>query len=365
MAVTTPGLEIEQLLTDNTQLIGGEWVPAASGMTLDVINPATTEVLLRVPRGDANDIDAAAQAAQAAFPAWRDLNPSQRGEVLYRWGQLCREHAAQISTLESMEVGHPYWGPSPVGDFLIYTAGMADKVRGETLPTKWPSLHAMTWREPYGVVGVIIPWNGPAPVMTFDVAPALAAGNTVVVKPAEDAPLACLYVAKLGLQAGLPPGVLNLVTGYGPEAGAPLAGHPLVRRMSFTGSPETGSKIMEQCARHLIPLHVESGGKSPQIVFRDADLDKAIPGIVRMITLNTGQVCAAGSRLLVDPTIRKDVVGAIKDAFGKVRVGPWHDEVDMGPLINAKQEKRVLSYMDIGREEGAEVIAGGAKLTGE
>jgi aldehyde dehydrogenase (NAD+) len=247
---------------------------------------------------------------------------------------------------------------------LTYVAGLADKITGQTLPAAAPGVLGMTIREPYGVCGSIIPWNVPGPIMVTDVAPAIAAGNTIVVKPAEDAPLTCLLLAKLAADAGIPPGVINVVTGYGDEAGAALPGHPLVRRMSFTGSPETGSKIMAACARNLIPLHVELSGKAPQIVLGDANLARAVPSIVRSITLNTGQVCAAGSRLLVNQGMRQELVDAVATEFGKVRIGPWYEDVQMGPLISAKQERRVLGYLDIGREEGAEVVVGGHKLSG-
>jgi acyl-CoA reductase-like NAD-dependent aldehyde dehydrogenase len=359
----TAGVDVGALLDGNAHLIGGEWVPAESGQTIEVSDPATQDVLLRVPRGDAADIDAAVRAAQDAFPRWRDSSPTVRADLLHRWAQVCREHQKEIDTLESMEVGHPYWGPSPIAHQLAYTAGQADKITGQTLPTMRPNLLGMTLREPYGVCGSIIPWNVPGPLMIFDVAPAIAAGNTVVVKPAEDAPLTCLYLMKLAMAAGIPPGVVNIVTGYGTEAGAALPLHPQVRRMSFTGSPETGARVMEACAKHLIPLHVELGGKSPQIVLRDADLTKAVPAIVRSITMNTGQICAAGSRVLVEPGMRTEIIDAIRTAFAGVRVGPWHEDVHMGPLINAKQERRVLGYLDLGREEGAEIVAGGHKLS--
>jgi acyl-CoA reductase-like NAD-dependent aldehyde dehydrogenase len=264
-----------------------------------------------------------------------------------------------------MEVGRPRWGPSPVPGAISYAASLADKVTGRTLPSATPDVLGMTIREPFGVCGSIIPWNVPGPIMVSDVAPAIAAGNTIVVKPAEDAPLTCLLLARLALEAGIPPGVINVVTGYGAEAGAALPAHRGVRRMSFTGSPETGSKIMAACARNLIPLHVELGGKAPQIVLRDADLERAVPVIVGSITLNTGQVCAAGSRVLVEESMRRDLVSALAARFREVRVGPWHEDVQMGPLISAKQEQRVLGYLDIGRDEGAEIVTGGHKLTGE
>ncbi|MQA09863.1 MAG: aldehyde dehydrogenase family protein [Pseudonocardiaceae bacterium] len=366
MTTTAPeSLDADGLLTDNAQLIAGDWVPAKTGEAIDVLNPATQEVLLRVPRSSAADIDAAVRAADDAYGSWRDTSPATRGELLYRWAELCRQHEQDIDTLESMEVGRPHWGPSPIPKILTFTAGLADKITGQTLPSAQPDVLGMTIREPYGVCGSIIPWNAPGPLMVNDVAPALAAGNTIVVKPAEDAPLTCLLLAKLATRAGIPPGVLNVVTGYGGEAGAALPAHPTVRRMSFTGSPETGSKVMEACAKNLIPLHVELGGKSPQIVLRDADLDRAVPTIARAITVNTGQVCAAGSRVIVEEGMRGKLVDALSEAFGKVTVGPWYEKVQMGPLISAKQEQRVLGYLDIGRAEGAEVVVGGNKLSGE
>ncbi|HMD23570.1 MAG TPA: aldehyde dehydrogenase family protein [Streptosporangiaceae bacterium] len=352
------------LLTDGAQLIGGQWVPAAGGETIDVINPATGEVLLRVPRSGPADIDAAVRAAFEAFPGWRDTSPVARADLLRRWAALCREHVRDIEILEQMEVGHPRWGPSPVPSVIEFPAGLADKITGQTLPTATPDVLGMTIREPFGVCGSIIPWNVPGPIMVTDVAPAIAVGNTIVVKPAEDAPLTCLLLAKLALEAGIPPGVVNVVTGYGTEAGAALPLHPLVRRMSFTGSPETGSAIMAACARNLIPLHVELGGKAPQIVLPDADLSRAVPVIVGSITLNTGQVCAAGSRVLVPSSMRSSLVEELAARFASVRVGPWYEDVQMGPLISARQERRVLGYLDIGRAEGAELVTGGHKLAG-
>jgi acyl-CoA reductase-like NAD-dependent aldehyde dehydrogenase len=359
------GLDLDRILTDGTHLVGADWVPAVSGETIDVINPATQDLLMRVPRGRAEDIDAAVQVAAAAYPSWRWTNPTVRAELLFRWAALCDEHALELDLLESLEVGRPSWGPSAVGRFIKYAAGQADKITGLTLPTERPDVLGMTLREPYGVIGSIIPWNVPSGLMIHEAAPAIAAGNTIVVKPAEDAPLTCLLLGKLALEAGIPPGVVNVVTGYGPEAGAALPIHPLIRKMSFTGSPATGCIVMEACAKNLVPLRLELGGKSPQVLLRDADLDKAIPAIVGSITLNTGQICAAGSLLLVDPKMHDEAVSAIVEAFEHVRVGQWHEQVDMGPLISAKQEKRVLGYLDIGREEGAEIVTGGHKLVGE
>jgi acyl-CoA reductase-like NAD-dependent aldehyde dehydrogenase len=357
-----PALDVGALLRDGTHLIGGEWVAARGGETIAVTNPATGETIAEVPRGGAEDVADAVSAAADAFPAWRDTNPSVRGQLLVKWAELCREHAAEIDLLERMEVGRPSWGPSPIAGILTFTAGLADKDTGQTLPSAVPAVMGLTLREPFGVCGSIIPWNAPGPLMCNDVAPAIAVGNTIVVKPAEDAPLTVLLVARLAMEAGIPPGVINVVTGYGGEAGDALSHNPGVRHMSFTGSPETGQRVMEACARNLVPVHLELGGKSPQVVLRDAPLEKAIPTIVKSITLNTGQICAAGSRVVVDGTIHDQVVEALADGFRGVKVGPWYEDVDMGPLISAKQEQRVLGYLQTGRDEGAQVVTGGGKL---
>ena len=358
-------LDVGELLPDGTHLIGGEFVPARGGETITVINPANGEALATAPRGSADDVQDAVTAAAEAFPAWRDTSPSVRGQLLMAWAQLCREHGAELDLLERMEVGRPSWGPPPMANIITFTAGLADKVTGQTLPSGFVDVIGMTLREPYGVCAAIIPWNAPGPLTAQNVAPAIAMGNTVVVKPAEDAPLTPLLMAKLALEAGIPPGVINVVCGYGAEAGDPLSRNPGVRHMSFTGSPETGRRVMQACAENLIPVHLELGGKSPQVILRDAPLEKAIPTIVRGITLNTGQICAAGSRVVVDESIRERVVAGLAEGFAKVKVGPWYEQVDMGPLISAKQEQRVLGYLDSGREDGATVVVGGGKLTGE
>jgi aldehyde dehydrogenase (NAD+) len=353
------------LIIDNAQLIGGDWVPAASGETIDVINPATGEVLGRVPRGTAADVDAAVRAAEAAFPAWRDTNATARAALLFRWAALIDENIAELDALESQEVGRPHWGPPPMAGQLRFTAGQADKVQGLSLPTYTPDALGLTLREPYGVVGAIIPWNAPGPMFVTDVGPAIAAGNTIVIKPAEDAPLTGLALAKLALEAGIPPGVVNVVTGYGHEAGAAIPAHPRIRRISFTGSPQTGELIMAACAKNLTPLHLELGGKSPQVILADADLDAAIPAIARGITLNTGQICAAGSRVVVARSIQSEVVQRLAQHMSEVKVGPWYEQVNMGPLINAKQHERVLKYMQLGQEEGADLVLGGGRPSGD
>jgi aldehyde dehydrogenase (NAD+) len=347
------------LIIDNAQLIGGEWAPARDGQVIEVINPATGGILGRVPRGASADVDLAVAAAERAFPGWRDTDATTRGRLLARWADLIDASAAELARLECLEVGHPSWGPPPMARILRFVAGQADKVSGLSLPTMSPDVIGLTLREPFGVVGAIIPWNAPGPMFVTDVGPAIAAGNTIVIKPAEDAPLTALALARLALEAGIPPGVVNVVTGYGSEAGAAVPAHPAIRRVSFTGSPATGASVMAACAANLTPLHLELGGKSPQVVFADADLDAAVPAMVAGITLNTGQICAAGSRVVADRRVHAELVERLAIRMREVSVGAWHEPVQMGPLINARQHARVLDYMRLGRDEGADLVTGG------
>lgn len=366
MTITTDhGIDVPaSLVVDGVQLIGGEWVPSHTGRTIEVVNPANREVIARIPESDAQDVDQAVQAAERAFPAWRDLNATARGALLFKWADLVEQHGAELDSLESQEVGRPSWGPPPMAGQLRFIAGQADKVQGVSLPTYSPDTLGFTLREPFGVVGAVIPWNAPGPMFVTEVGAAIAAGNTIVIKPAEDAPLSPLALAKLAVEAGIPAGVINVVTGYGAEAGAAIPSHPRITRMGFTGSPQTGRSIMEACARNLTPLHLELGGKSPQVIFADADLDSAIPAIATGITLNTGQICAAGSRVVVERGIHAEVVERLATAMQKVTVGPWHQKVNMGPLINGKQHERVCGYIDLGKEQGATLVTGGGRPQG-
>lgn len=355
----------ESLLTNGSQLIGGQWVGGATGENISVFNPATGQVIAQIPRGNAEDVEHAVQAAEEALPGWSRTNATARANLLFKWAELIDENGVGLDQLESQEVGRPSWGPSPMGGQLRFIAGQTDKVHGLSLPTYDPEQLGFTLREPYGVVGAIIPWNAPGPMFINEVAAAIAAGNTIVIKPAEDAPLTPLALAKLALEAGIPAGVINVVTGYGREAGAAIPAHPRIRRIGFTGSPATGTTIMEACAKNLIPLHLELGGKSPQLIFPDANLDAALPAIARGITLNTGQICAAGSRVVVMNSIRNEVVERLAAEMEKITVGPWHQQVHMGPLVNKTQHERVLNYIEIGKEAGARVITGGGVPKGD
>lgn len=367
MTVTadTPQTLDPELLIDGAQLIGGDWGPSNSGETIEVINPANRSVIARIPRSNADDVNDAVETAEKAFPAWRDLSATSRANHIFKWADLIEQNLAALDQLEAQEVGRPAKGMVPMAGQLRFIAGQADKVQGVSLPTHSPDTLGFTLREPFGVVGAVIPWNAPGPMFAVEVGAAIAAGNTIVIKPAEDAPLTALALAKLALQAGLPAGVINVVTGYGVEAGAAIPAHPKVRRMGFVGSPQTGRSIMEACAKNLTPLHLELGGKSPQVVFDDANLDQAIPGMAFAITINTGQVCAAGSRVVVHRSIHAEVVERLAAQLEKTTVGPWHEQVGMGPLVNQKQHERVLGYIDIGKQEGAELVLGGGQPSGD
>jgi aldehyde dehydrogenase (NAD+) len=356
---TAAGTSVAEILGKGTLLQGGAWTGAVSGETIDVRDPATGELLAQVARGRAEDVDAAVAAATAAFPAWRDESPAIRADLLRAWADLLDARGAEIDELERLDVGRPIGALPVLGASVRYFAGLVDKVHGRSLPTRAPSTLALTVREPFGAVGSIIPWNAPASEFVNDVAPAIGAGNTIVVKPSEDAPLAPLLIAQLALEAGIPAGVVNVVTGYGAEAGAALSGHRGIMRMSFTGSPQTGRAIMEACARNLTPLHLELGGKTPQVVFADADLDAALPHLVRSITFNTGQICVAGSRIVAERSIQAELVGRLGEAFERIRVGRWDQQADMGPLINQRQLERVRSYIELGVTEGARLVTGG------
>lgn len=353
-----------ELLVNRAQLIGGDWTPAEGGEFIDVVNPANGEVIASVPRSGASDVDHAVRAAERALPGWRDLHATARAGALFRWADLIDEHSDALDQIESQEVGRPHWGKPPMGGQIRFIAGQTDKVQGHSLPTYQPDTLGMTLREPFGVVGAIIPWNAPGPMFVTEVGAAIAAGNTIVIKPAEDAPLIALALARLAEMAGIPAGVINVVTGLGHEAGAAIPAHPRIRRVGFTGSPVTGAAVMEACARNLTPLHLELGGKSPQLVFPDANLDVAVPAMVAGITFNTGQICAAGSRVIVHRSIHAELVDRLAERMEQVSVGPWHQPVNMGPLINSRQHERVLGYIETGQSGGARLVTGGGRPQG-
>jgi aldehyde dehydrogenase (NAD+) len=348
--------------------IDGEWVAARDGGTLDVLDPSTQQVITAVARAGGADVDDAVAAARRAFPAWAATNPSERGALIRRWADLVIAEVEALAAVEAQDVGKPLSGGRTniyiAHGIIDYFAGAADKLTGVTLPTRSPDYLGYTVHEPYGVCAVVIPWNVPAVLTAANVAPALAAGNTVVLKPSEIAPLAPFALVELARRAGFPPGVVNVVAGLGPEAGVALTTHPGVDHISFVGSTATGRAIMAAAAQNLVPVKLELGGKSPNVLFADADLDTAIPAIVASITENAGQNCYAGSRLLVEASVHDEVVERVAAGMADVKTGPWEADLDMGPLVSAAQFARVSGFLEEAPREGARLVTGGGP-TGE
>jgi phenylacetaldehyde dehydrogenase len=359
----------EFLATPKKLLIDGKWVAAASGKTFDSIDPATGDVLARVAEGDKADIDLAVKAARRAFESgpWAKMSASQRGRIIWKIGDLLAENVEEFAELETLDNGKPI-SVSRVADVPLaadlfhYMAGWATKIEGSTIPIAGPFL-AYTRREPIGVVGQIIPWNFPLLMAAWKLGPALATGCTVVLKPAEQTPLSALRLGELALEAGLPPGVLNIVTGFGETTGAALAAHPDVDKIAFTGSTEVGKLIVHAASGNLKKVTLELGGKSPNIVFDDADLKQATAGAANAIFFNHGQCCCAGSRLYVEDKIFDKVVEGVSESAKKIRVGPgMNPDTNMGPLVSEEQFRRVCGYMEAGMKEGAKAVVGGKKV---
>ena len=356
--------------------INGQWTDAASGKTFETPNPATGETLARVAEGGAEDINRAVRAARAAFEdgPWSRMSPSERGRIIWRIGDLILEHAQELAQLESLDNGKPY--PVALGadvplaaDLFHYMAGWATKIEGNTISISVPympgaNFHSYTLREPLGVVGQIIPWNFPLLMAAWKLGPVLACGCTVVLKPAEQTPLSALRLGELLQEAGLPGGVVNIVTGFG-DAGAALTAHDDVDKVAFTGSTEVGKLIVKASAGNLKKVSLELGGKSPNVVYADADLDAAITGAANGIFFNHGQCCNAGSRLYVQKGVFDDVVNGVAEVAKGIKVGPGTDaDVQMGPLISDEQFEKVLGYLDSGHEAGAESVVGGGRHGG-
>ena len=350
--------------------IGGAWAPAHA--TLPVINPSDGQVMGEIARGGAAEIDRAVQAAERAMDGeWGRLDAMSRGRLLLKLSELIRRDAETLARMESEDVGKPMSlarsDAAVCARYFEYYGGAADKVHGDTIPFQ-NGYTVMTVYEPHGVVGVIVPWNYPMQMTGRSVAPALAMGNAVVLKPAEDTSLSALALARLAEEAGFPGGALNVVTGLGEEAGAALAGHPGIHHISFTGSREVGSLIQAAAARNTVPVTLELGGKSPQIVFADADLAEAGSVITKAITQNAGQTCSAGSRVLVEDVVYDRFVADLAQRFGALRVGSASQDLDLGPVVNRKQCERVQSYIDLAKSEGLPILAEGqlgSNLPGE
>lgn len=356
-------------------LIGGVWQAAKSGKTFDVFDPATDQVIARAAEGDAADIDAAVAAARRAFDSgpWSKMTASQRGSLIWKIGDLIEQNADELASLETLDNGKPLSvaraaDVALAADMFRYMAGWATKIEGNTIPLNVPyapesEFHGFTLREPIGVVGQIIPWNFPLLMAAWKLGPALATGCTVVLKPAEQTPLSALRLGELICQAGIPDGVVNIVTGFGETAGAAIAAHPEIDKVAFTGSTEVGKLIIQASTGNLKKVTLELGGKSPNIVYDDADLDTAIAGAADAIFFNQGQVCSAGSRLFIQQGIYDDVVAGVSEIADQMTIGSGFDAgTQMGPLVSREQFDRVSGYLKSGIADGAQATAGGAAL---
>jgi phenylacetaldehyde dehydrogenase len=351
--------------------IGGSWVDASSGETFTTMNPATGEALAEVASGGAEDVDRAVLAARKAFESgpWSTMTPSMRGRLIWRIGDLILEHADELARLETLDNGKPLSvalaADIPLAaDLFHYMAGWATKIEGNTISMSIPdaTFHSYTLREPVGVVGQIIPWNFPLLMAAWKLGPALAAGNTVILKPAEQTPLSALRLAELIADAGIPDGVVNVITGFGETAGAAIAAHRGIDKVAFTGSTEVGKLILAAAGGNLKRVSLELGGKSPNVVFNDADASAAVAGASLAIFFNHGQACTAGSRLFVEAKSFDSIVAGVADVAKNIRVGDGMDPgTEMGPLVSDEQLQRVTRYIEEGRSEGAEVVVGGSR----
>jgi acyl-CoA reductase-like NAD-dependent aldehyde dehydrogenase len=350
--------------------IDGQWVDPASGQHFESFNPFTGKPWALIPRGNANDVDRAVQAARKAFTsgAWPNMNASRRGALLRKLGDLIVDKSKALAEIEVRDNGKLFAEMSAqtayMAQWYYYYGGLADKIEGQVIPIDKPDTFNYTRFEPLGVIGAIIPWNSPLLLTAWKLAPALAAGNTMVLKPSEYTSASLLEFMKLIEQAGFPPGVVNVVTGFGPEAGTPLVEHPLVAKIAFTGSDTTGQKIYEAAAKGLKKVSMELGGKSPNIVFDDAEIDNAVKGAISGIFAATGQTCIAGSRLLVQQSIHDQFVEKLVAFARTAKMGdPMSMDTQVGPVTNQPQYKKILSYIDIAKSEGVKTALGGAKAT--
>ncbi|TAM48337.1 MAG: aldehyde dehydrogenase family protein [Burkholderiaceae bacterium] len=347
-------------------LIGGECVEPGGREYSTILDPATEKPIAMVAQGTAEDVDRAVQVARAALKPWNAIRAAERGRILMRFSELLRTHQDELAELESLDAGKPIAGvqrqdvPAAI-DTLAYYAGWCDKINGQVIPAR-PDALTYTVREPVGVVAAIVPWNFPLMIGMWKIAPALACGCTLIVKPAELTPLSALMIGQLALEAGVPPGVLNIVTGKGSIVGDALVTHPGIDKVTFTGSPSVGRGIMQGAAGNFKHVTLELGGKSANVIFADANLDKAARAAASGIFFNAGQVCSAGSRVLVQRAVYNDVVERLAARARSITIGnPSLHETKMGPLISSKQMKTVLNYIDIGKSEGASVVTGGRR----
>ncbi len=347
-------------------LVGGEWVDAYSGATFETINPYSGKVWATAPDAGTRDVERAVHAAREAFDSgpWGTMTGTQRARLIRRLAELIAQNAEAIALVESTDNGKLLREMNgqlkALPEYYHYFAGAADKIQGDTIPSDKPNFFVYTRREPVGVVGMVVPWNSPVLLLSWKLATALAAGCTVVAKPAEQTPASTLEFARLFEEAGFPPGVFNVVTGDGATAGRALVRHPGVDKVAFTGSTETGISVMKDAADHLARVSLELGGKSPNIVFEDADLEAAANGVVAGIFAATGQTCMAGSRLFVQERVHDELVDRLSDRAGTIKLGdPLDPDTEMGPVAFPEQLEKILDLIRSGREEGAELVFGG------
>jgi acyl-CoA reductase-like NAD-dependent aldehyde dehydrogenase len=359
---TTTNPAVEGLIID------GARTPASDGGVVDVYNPSTGDVLARVAKATKADIDRAVQAARRAIDskAWGGIAPAERGRILYRIAQAIRERAEELAVLESQDNGKPLrqarTDVQVAARYFEFYAGIADKIMGHTIPLG-PGLLDFTIREPIGVSAQIVPWNYPIQIGSRGVAPALAAGCAVVMKPSSEAPMTALRLGEIGLACGLPPGAINIVPGTGSEAGVALASHPDINQLTFTGSVDVGVAVAKMAAENVVPVVMELGGKSPNVVFADADLDLAAQGVATAIFQNAGQTCSAGSRLLVERAAQAALMDRLVTRAKTMTLGPGVEDPDMGPIISKRQLETIEQYVKVGQQEGARVAVGGRRPT--
>jgi aldehyde dehydrogenase (NAD+) len=360
--------EAEQLQTYK-QYVNGEWVDAHDRSTLDLVNPYTGHVWARVPNSGPEDVDKAARSAQAAFEsAWGDILPLQRVRVLNKFADLIEANAEKIAIADTKCNGklirEMLGQMKSIPNWYRYFAGAADKILGEVIPLEKPNTLNYTIHEPLGVVAIIVPWNSPILIISYSMAPALAAGNTIILKPSKYAPVGTLELMKLVKDAGFPPGVINTLTGSGEKTGSAIVTHPLVKRVVFTGGTDMGRTIAKMAAQNLTPVTLELGGKSPNIIFEDADLDSAVNGILAGIFAACGQTCVAGSRAFIQESIFDDTVKRLLARTDRIVIGdPLKPETEYGPIANKEQYEKVEYYVKVAKGEGAKLIYGGKKPT--
>jgi len=355
----------------NRLLIGNKWIPAKSGKTFEAVNPANEQVLAKCAEGDKADVDEAVKAARKAFSqgAWANTSPHDRSRLLRKWADLIEKHADELAELESLNNGMAITLAkqfvATAVESVHHFAGFASKIYGETVPSE-PGMFNFTLRDPVGVCGAITPWNAPIVMATWKIAPALACGNTVILKPAEQTPLTALFLADLLLEAGLPEGVVNVITGFGPGAGSSISEHPGIDKVAFTGSTEVGKKILAASVGNLKRVTLELGGKSPNVVFPDANMETAVPYSMAAFSMLSGQVCVAGTRLFVQRECKDQFVDNLVKFTSTIKVGdPLDPETTMGPLASKEQYDRVKGYLEIGKKEGAKPTVGGSMMDRE